>query len=73
MCVCVGACVCLIEVYTKGIVVGRDCQSHTLPIEIYIRWLESSLCFCVPSCVWVCVRVCACVYVCLCVCVCVCV
>ncbi len=34
-CVCVRVCVCVraCEVYTKGIGVGRDCQSHTLPIK----------------------------------------
>ncbi len=32
VCVCV-LCMCLIEVNTKGIGVGRDCQSHTLQIK----------------------------------------
>ena len=42
MCVCV----CVFEGYTK-VGVGKDCQSHTLPIKQkasnYLRWLESSL------------------------------
>ena len=39
-------CVCVFEGYTK-VGVGKDCQSHTLPIKQkasnYLRWLESSL------------------------------
>ncbi len=32
VCVCVCVCVFLIEVYTKGIGVGKDCQSHTIHV-----------------------------------------